>query len=188
VCEKTVSNKKPTPLVDELEAGPWPSFVKEIKKSAEDSPMASDLLGVLERSYAEKIGHWKHGGLVGVKGYGGGVIGRYNDLAAGVSRRRRVPHGPHQSPCGLVLHLGRVAPAMRHLGSPRLGPDQFPRGDRRCRVSGGEDRPSWNRSSTSFSKLASTSAGRVGAAHAQLLLWPARCEWACFDTLDVTQS
>jgi sulfite reductase alpha subunit len=78
--EGTVSMKKPTPLVDELEKGPWPSFVKEIKKSA-DGPMASDLLSVLERSYADKIGHWKHGGLVGVKGYGAGVIGRYNDLA-----------------------------------------------------------------------------------------------------------
>lgn len=69
-----------TPLLDELEKGPWPSFVKEIKKSAR-SPMVRDLLGLLERSYEEKRGHWKHGGLVGVKGYGGGVIGRYSDLA-----------------------------------------------------------------------------------------------------------
>jgi dissimilatory sulfite reductase alpha subunit len=68
-----------TPLLDDLEKGPWPSFVKEIKKSAAN-PMARDLLGLVERSYKEKIGHWKHGGLVGVKGYGGGVIGRYNDL------------------------------------------------------------------------------------------------------------
>jgi sulfite reductase alpha subunit len=71
--------KHATPLLDELEKGPWPSFVKEIKKSAK-SPMVQDLLGQLERSYSEKIGHWKHGGLVGVQGYGGGVIGRYNDL------------------------------------------------------------------------------------------------------------
>ncbi|MEF9877382.1 MAG: hypothetical protein RR772_10780, partial [Gordonibacter sp.] len=35
---------------------------------------------MLERSYEDKIGHWKHGGIVGVKGYGGGVIGRYTDL------------------------------------------------------------------------------------------------------------
>ncbi len=75
-----MTNKKwKTPLLDELEKGPWPSFVKEFKKSA-DNPMTNDLLGVLERSYKEKIGHWKHGGLVGVMGYGGGVIGRYNDL------------------------------------------------------------------------------------------------------------
>ena len=69
-----------TPLLDELENGPWPSFVKEIKRAAEKNEMSKDLLGQLERSYEEKIGHWKHGGIVGVKGYGGGVIGRYSDL------------------------------------------------------------------------------------------------------------
>jgi sulfite reductase alpha subunit len=68
-----------TPLLDDLEKGPWPSFVKEMKKSAK-SPMVQDLLGALERSYKEKIGHWKHGGLVGVRGYGAGIIGRYSDL------------------------------------------------------------------------------------------------------------
>ena len=69
-----------TPLLDELEKGPWPSFVSEIKMAAADNPMPVDLLALLERSYNEKIGHWKHGGIVGVLGYGGGVIGRYNDL------------------------------------------------------------------------------------------------------------
>ena len=69
-----------TPMLDELEKGKWPSFVKEIKLAAQKSPMAADLLGQLEQSYTEKIGHWKHGGIVGVMGYGGGVIGRYSDL------------------------------------------------------------------------------------------------------------
>jgi len=72
--------KKPTPKLDELEKGPWPSFVKEIKLSAETNVATQDLLGILERSYNDKIGHWKHGGIVGVKGYGGGIIGRYNDI------------------------------------------------------------------------------------------------------------
>lgn len=69
-----------TPKLDELEKGPWPSFVKEIKNAAQKSPMANDLLGQLEKSYTEKIGYWKHGGIVGVMGYGGGVIGRYSQL------------------------------------------------------------------------------------------------------------
>lgn len=69
-----------TPQLDELEKGKWPSFVTEIKTAAKRSPMANDLLGQLEQSYAERIGHWKHGGIVGVMGYGGGVIGRYTDL------------------------------------------------------------------------------------------------------------
>jgi sulfite reductase alpha subunit len=69
-----------TPLLDELEKGKWPSFVTEIKMAAKKSPMCKDLLGQLEQSYEEKLGHWKHGGIVGVMGYGGGVIGRYSDL------------------------------------------------------------------------------------------------------------
>ena len=69
-----------TPMIDQLEKGPWPSFVTEIKMAAENNPMSRALLGVLERSYNEKIGHWKHGGIVGVMGYGGGVIGRYVDI------------------------------------------------------------------------------------------------------------
>jgi dissimilatory sulfite reductase alpha subunit len=69
-----------TPLLDQLESGKWPSFVTEIKAAAAKSDMSKDLLGILEKSYTEKIGHWKHGGIVGVLGYGGGVIGRYCDL------------------------------------------------------------------------------------------------------------
>src|SRR3989337_2015498 len=69
-----------TPMLDELEKGAWPSFVKEIKKAAVKKEAAKDLLGILERSYNDRIGHWKHGGIVGVRGYGGGVIGRYSDL------------------------------------------------------------------------------------------------------------
>jgi sulfite reductase alpha subunit len=71
--------KRETPLLDELEKGAWPSFVKEIKNE-QHRPMIQDLLAQLERSYEERIGHWKHGGIVGVMGYGGGVIGRYSDL------------------------------------------------------------------------------------------------------------
>ena len=71
--------KSETPLLDELEKGKRPSFVKDMKQAAEKKPMAKDLMRQLELSYKEKIGHWKHGGIVGVKGYGGGVIGRYSD-------------------------------------------------------------------------------------------------------------
>jgi sulfite reductase alpha subunit len=72
--------KTDTPILDELESGPWPSFIKELKKVAPRKPMVKDLLGQLEYSYEEGQGFWKHGGLVGVMGYGGGVIGRYSAL------------------------------------------------------------------------------------------------------------
>ncbi len=71
---------KETPLLDELEKGPWPSFVKDMKRMGEKNPAARDHLRLLEKSYEDKLVHWKHGGIVGVQGYGGGVIGRYSDM------------------------------------------------------------------------------------------------------------
>ncbi len=84
--------KHKTPLLDELESGPWPSFVSDLKREAISrktnekgidfqcpAEMPEDLLGVVELSYEHGRTHWKHGGIVGVFGYGGGVIGRYCD-------------------------------------------------------------------------------------------------------------
>jgi sulfite reductase alpha subunit len=84
--------KHETPLLDELEKGPWPSFVSDIKREAESrrvnannidfqipTDVCEDILGLLELSFKDGTTHWKHGGIVGVFGYGGGVIGRYCD-------------------------------------------------------------------------------------------------------------
>ena len=84
--------KHATPKLDQLETGPWPSFVSDIKQEGANRAAAADkveyqlpvdapedLLGTLELSYTDGETHWKHGGIVGVFGYGGGVIGRYND-------------------------------------------------------------------------------------------------------------
>ena len=72
-----------TPMLDELESGPWPSFVTGLKRLAKDdkhyAPMMNDLLGQLETSYETKKGYWK-GGTVGVRGYGGGIIPRFTEL------------------------------------------------------------------------------------------------------------
>ncbi len=57
-----------------------PSFVTESKSTAAISDSVKDLLGQLKLSYEDRKNHWKHGGLVGVLGYGGGVIGRYSDV------------------------------------------------------------------------------------------------------------
>ncbi len=68
-----------TPNLDQLESGPWPSFVTGIKRLAKDKDQMVDLLGQLETSYQTKKGYWK-GGTVGVFGYGGGVIPRFTEL------------------------------------------------------------------------------------------------------------
>ncbi len=40
-----------TPLLDELEKGPWPSFVSQIKEMAKEKEECRQLLALLERSY-----------------------------------------------------------------------------------------------------------------------------------------
>ena len=79
------NGKHPTPMLDELEGGPWPSFVTGIKRlrdsgNAQTGPVMNDLLGQLNHSYEERKGFWK-GGVVSVFGYGGGIIPRYSEVA-----------------------------------------------------------------------------------------------------------
>jgi sulfite reductase alpha subunit len=69
----------PTPNLDLLESGPWPSFVTGLKRLAKDKDYMVDILGRLEHSYQTRKGYWK-GGTVGVRGYGGGVIPRFSEI------------------------------------------------------------------------------------------------------------
>ncbi len=89
---KNFKCKHDIPDMDDLEKGPWPSFVADAKREALhrknladdrmmiDRDVVEDMLGQLQVSFDEGETHWKHGGIVGVFGYGGGVIGRYSDL------------------------------------------------------------------------------------------------------------
>lgn len=70
-----------TPMLDQLESGPWPSFITGLKRLAQDNDMMVDLLGQLEHSYETRKGYWK-GGTVGVFGYGGGIIPRFSEVAS----------------------------------------------------------------------------------------------------------
>ena len=74
--------KHDTPMMEDLKSGPFPSFVDDLETRAKGGVQCCyDLLGQMELSYEHKETHWKHGGIVGVFGYGGGVIGRYSDVA-----------------------------------------------------------------------------------------------------------
>jgi len=72
----------PTPMIDELEKGPWPSFISGFKELAErtKNPMIRGVMDQLEYSYQTKMGYWQ-GGLVMVLGYGGGIISRRSMIA-----------------------------------------------------------------------------------------------------------
>lgn len=101
-----------TPNLDQLESGPWPSFVTGLKRLAQDNDMTADLLGQLEESYETKTGYWK-GGTVGVVGYGGGVIPRFSEL--------KNADGTLKFPDAAEFHTLRIQPpAGMHYSSQLL--------------------------------------------------------------------
>jgi dissimilatory sulfite reductase alpha subunit len=90
-----------TPMLDQLESGPWPSFVTGLKRLAKDKDYMVDVMGQLETSYRTRKGYWK-GGTVGVFGYGGGVIPRFTEL--------KTEDGKPQFPDAAEFHTLRVQP------------------------------------------------------------------------------
>jgi dissimilatory sulfite reductase alpha subunit len=178
-------NNGHTKLLDDLEKGPWPSFVKEIKSAAKENPMAKDLLGQLELSYEEKISHWKHGGIVGVMGYGGGVIGRYSDV-------------PDKFPNVSHFHTLRVNhPSGWFYTSDVLRKlcdiwEEHGSGLTNMHGSTGDIILLGTRTDqleTTFQKLARMGFDLGGSGSVMrtpsACVGPARCEWACFDTLNL---
>ncbi len=91
----------PTPMLDQLESGPWPSFVTGLKRLARDKDLMVDLLGQLETSYETRKGYWK-GGTISVFGYGGGVIPRFTEL--------KDENGKPRYPAAAEFHTLRIMP------------------------------------------------------------------------------
>jgi sulfite reductase alpha subunit len=177
-----------TPLLDDLEKGPWPSFVTEIKRAGKKKEAANDLLRQLEKSYRDRIGYWKHGGIVGVTGYGGGVIGRYSMF-------------PDDFPEIAHFHTIRVnQPSGWFYTSEALRKvcdiwDKHGSGLTNMHGSTGDIillgtvtdslQPCFDDlSDAGFDLGGSGSALRTPSA----CCGPARCEWSCYDTLDACHS
>jgi len=121
----------PTPNLDQLESGPWPSFVTGLKRLAKDKDYVVDILGHLEHSYQTRKGYWK-GGTVGVRGYGGGIIPRFTEIkdeagnpvfkdAAEFHTLRVMP------PPGMHYNTATLRQFCDISGKARLRPDRLPR-------------------------------------------------------------
>ena len=174
-----------TPLLDQLESGPWPSFITDLKRVAGRKKTAADLLGVLERSYKDKITHWKHGGIVGVLGYGSGIIGRYVDL-------------PEEFPGVEHFHTIRVNnPSAWFYTSDALRElcDIWDRhGSSILNVHGSTGDMIFLGTTTdelepTFAELTAKGWDLGGSGSAMrtpsCCVGQARCEWACYDTMDL---
>ena len=97
-----------TPMLDQLEEGPWPSFISGIKRLRDQHPdqrineVTNDLLGQLEHSYNTRLGYWK-GGTVSVFGYGGGIIPRFSEVGDAFPKSR-IPHATRAAATREFLH------------------------------------------------------------------------------------
>lgn len=183
-----MADEMKTPLLDDLEKGPWPSFVKDMKQAAAKKVSARDLIGQLEQSYVDNIGHWKHGGIVGVKGYGGGVIGRYSDLPdkfPGVEHfhtmRVNMPAGWFYT----TKALRAVCDVWDKHGS---GLTNFHGATGDIILLG----TSTDHLQPCFDDLAEIGFDLGGSGSAMrtpsACVGPARCEWACFDSLNLLRT
>jgi sulfite reductase alpha subunit len=108
-----MATKHHTPMLDQLESGPWPSFISGIKRLRDEHPderinrVTGDLLGQLEHSYETRKGYWK-GGTVSVYQYGGGIIPRFSEVG-------------HAFPESKEFHTLRVQPpAGNHYSTAML--------------------------------------------------------------------
>jgi sulfite reductase alpha subunit len=176
-----------TPLLDELEKGPWPSFVTDIKQMADRKPACEDILGVMELSFKDKEGHWKHGGIVGVLGYGGGVIGRYcdrPDLFPGVAHFHTMRVNQPASKFYSTEHLRKLCDLWEEKGS----------GITNMHGSTGDIillGTTTDQLEPMFYDLTHELGMDLGGSGSNLrtpacCLGKARCEWSCLDTQDIT--
>jgi sulfite reductase alpha subunit len=114
-----------TPMLDQLEDGPWPSYITGIKALRDNHPnqrineVTNDLLGQLEHSFETRKGYWK-GGTVSVYGYGGGIIPRFSEVGKAFPKskefhtlRVQPPAGNHYS----TAMLRQLADSWEKYGS-----------------------------------------------------------------------
>lgn len=178
--------KYPTPKLDELEKGPWPSFVTEIKRAGEKKQSANELLAQLEDSYNNNIGYWKHGGIVGVMGYGGGVIGRYSSLPEKYPELEQFHTIRVNQPSGFFYKASKLRELCDIWDKYGSGLTNL-HGSTGDLVLLGCNTDALQPCFDEMSEKGWDLGGSGGCLRTpSCCCGPARCEYACFDTLDVT--
>ena len=175
-----------TPMLDELESGPWPSFVTGLKRLAKDNDMMVDLLGQLEASYRTQEGllEGRHGQRLRLRRRHHPALHRAQGRGrqAPVPRRGRVPHAARHAAPGHALQHRHPAQDLRHLGAPRLRASS-PSTGRAATSCSRACAPTRSRTpSTRSTSSASTWAAPARRCAPRCPAWArARCEQSCYD-------
>jgi len=180
-----MADKIDTSMVDELESGPWPSFITDLKQLSKRKPAVGQLLGQLNQSYKDKWNYWQ-GTVLNVDGYGGGIIARYSELSS-------------QYPAIAQFHTIRVIPPAGWIYSTKTLRnlcdiwDKHGAGIMQLHGMTGDILLLGTDNETTFDCAEELfengwDLGGSGGALRTLAccVGPARCDMACFDTMDVT--
>ncbi len=175
-----------TPNLDQLESGPWPSFVTGLKRLAKDNDMAVDLLGQLElpTRRARVTGRAARSAYTVMAAASSRASPRsrtitasrvYKDAAEFHTLRVMPPAGMHYTTEVLRKHV-------RHLGKTRLRPDRLPRPVRRHHVPGRDHARTCRRPSTRSTRPGFDLGGAGPAVRTSMsCVGAARCEQSCYD-------
>lgn len=173
-----------TPILNNLEEGPWPSFITGFKQLAERTkkPMLRGVMDQLEYSYETKTGYWK-GGVVSVRGYGAGIITRYSMIQDKIPEAKEFHTMRFQPPPGLnysAKMMRDVCDIWEKFGSGIIAThgqtgDLMLQGIPEANVQ--ECFEEMNKIGWDLGGAGATV--RTGTS----CVGPARCEYACYDTL-----
>jgi len=175
-----------TPMLDELESGPWPSFVTDLKAYSKKRPQIVQLLNQVEESYETRWNFWQ-GKILNVPGYGGGVICRvsekakkYPDLANFHTIRVIEPPGWVYS----TEALRNLADTAERHGAGIL---QFHGMTGDALLLGFDDNGSMAAAEDLMNDGWDIGGSGAGMRTLACCVGQARCEMACFDTMKVTK-
>ncbi|MEK7817780.1 MAG: sulfite reductase, dissimilatory-type subunit alpha, partial [Actinomycetota bacterium] len=181
-----MSEESKTPFMDELESGPWPSFVTDLKRLAKRMPVAQQLLEQLNESYTTKVNYWT-GGVLNISGYGGGVISRYSDLGEKYDLISQFHTIRIIEPPGWVYNTEALRELCDISEEYSSGIMQFHGMTSDALMLGSNNENTYKAGEALMN--AGWDIGGSGPALRTLgcCIGPARCEMACFDTLKVTK-
>ena len=168
------SSNGDTPLLDELEAGQWPSFVTELKRAAEAlarrGRSGATTGAVLRRQHGPLETRRDRGRPRLRRRRRGPLFGH----AGGVSGRQGVPHAADQRAGRLLLHDRQAPPVVRRVGPVRQRPGEPSRFHRRHHPAGHVPPRTSSRASTPWPRSASTWAGRAARCGRSVAAWASR--------------
>lgn len=181
-----MSDLPDTPLLNELEAGPWPSFVSDLKSMAQSKPVVGQLLGQLEKSYRDRWNYWT-GTVLNLQGYGGGILARYSevsDLFPGVAQFHTVRI---IEPPGYVYSTKALRELCDISEEHSAGILQLHGMTGDVLMLGSDNETTHTAGEALMEKGWDIGGSGGGMRTLSCCIGPARCEMACYDTLELTK-